>query len=77
MTELEEVAIRATFGAAALYGWQVSNLNDNPHGVVVRGENWKAERADGKTLYAWTSFGLASLLEVWMSMTDEEPQDSP
>lgn len=77
MTELDEAVTKAIFAEAARWGWSVCDLNDNPHGVVVRGENWKAERADGKTLYEWTAHRLAVKLSLWMSMTDEEPQDSP
>lgn len=40
--------------AAERRGWMISDLNDNPHGMRVKGQNWKAEKEGDPTLRGWT-----------------------
>ncbi len=48
------------------YGWEVENLDDNPSGLRVKGQNWIARHHAMKPIYGWTRAEVATVLAQWL-----------
>ena len=63
---LEELILNIAEAA----GWKVTGLNDNPHGVRVKGPHWEAKRenddGDEQRYTGWRRKDCAAFLADWI-----------